>query len=478
MSDGILTLLLFGSMLLVVLSGLPITFALGGLAVVFILFLEGPTFLTSIVMNTYAGSTSYLLVAVPLFIFMSSMLEKSGIADDLFEVIQRWVGGLRGGLAVGTVIMSIALAAMVGISAASTAILGLIALPAMLKRGYDKEIALGSIQAGGALGVLIPPSVLMIIIALFGQLSVGRLFIGGIIPGLLLGSLFIIYILVRCTIQPHLGPSIPPAERANWTQRISYSLLLILPVGLILGVMACIFGGIATVTEAAAVGALCSILIPVLYTILGWIFRVAGRNYNRQASVSESASVKAMYNHFLKISEVLSNRFSWQKFKEACYGTLRISCMIMWIIIGAKCFTSVYMLIGAQNIIHDVLIAVPGGAWATLIVMLVILIVMGCFLDPGAITMVTIPIFIPMVDALGFDTLWFGILFVIIMEMGYLTPPFGMNLFVMKGVVPEGITMGDIYRSITPFVALQAVGLIIIMLFPQLATWLPSLMFD
>jgi len=291
MSDQILTLILFGSMMLVVLSGLPVAFALGGIAVVFILVLEGHHFLGSVVMNTYGGMTNYLLVAVPLFVFMSSMLEKSNLADDFFDAIQRWVGGLRGGLAVGTVLMSVALAAMVGISAASTAILGLVALPAMLKRGYNKEIALGSVQAGGALGVLIPPSVLMIILALFGQLSVGQLFIGGIIPGIVLGSLFILYIVVRCRLQPHLGPAVPPEERANWRQRFASLRIIIFPILLIMAVMGTIFAGIATVTEAAGVGALGSILIAAVY-----------------------------------------RRLTWQRFKEACYGTLRVSCMIMWII--------------------------------------------------------------------------------------------------------------------------------------------------
>ncbi len=436
MSSEVLTILLFGSMLLVVMSGLPVAFALGGLAVVFILALEGPGFLPTVVMNTYGAMTDYMLVAVPLFVFMSSMLERAGLAEDFFDAVQRWVGGLRGGLAVGTVLMSVALAAMVGISAASTAILGLIALPAMLKRGYDRRIALGSIQAGGALGVLIPPSVLMIILALFGELSVGRLFIGGVIPGLILGSLFIAYVVVRCTLQPQLGPAVPEEERANWRMRVASVRVVIFPVVLIGLVMGTIFTGVATVTEAAGVGAVGSVVIAAVY-----------------------------------------RRLSWRGFKEACYATLRVSCMIMWIVIGAKAFTSVYMLIGAQQLIMDGLTGIPGGGWATIIVMVLILLVMGCFLDPGAITMITIPIFIPIVTALGFDPLWFAILFVIIMEMGYLTPPFGMNLFVMKGVAPEGITMGDIYRSIVPFVGLQILGLIIIMLLPQLATWLPGLMF-
>jgi len=435
MSDQVLTIALLLSMLAVVFTGLPVAFALGGLAVIFILVLEGPGFLLTTVMNAYGGATNYLLVAIPLFVFMSSMLERAGLAEDFFDAVQKWVGGLRGGLAVGTLMMSVALAAMVGISAASTAILGLIALPAMLKRGYDKRISLGSIQAGGALGVLIPPSVLMIILGLFGELSVGRLFIGGVIPGILLGSLFIVYVLIRCTLQPSLGPSLPKEDRAGWRERLSSLRVLVFPVALILLVMGTIFAGVATVTEAAAVGAFGSVIVALVY-----------------------------------------RRLNWQRFKEACYATLKVSGMIMWIIIGAKLFTSVYMLIGAQSLIGDALTAVPGGAWATVVVMEVILIILGCFLDPGAITMISIPIFIPIVKSLGFDPLWFGIIFVIIMEMGYLTPPFGMNLFVMKGVAPEGVSMGDIYRSIVPFVMLQLLGLIIIMLFPALALWLPGLM--
>jgi tripartite ATP-independent transporter DctM subunit len=435
MSDGVLTALLFGSMLVVVVSGLPVAFALGGLAVLFTLTLWGPDSLLLPVMNTYGQMTNYLLIAVPLFIFMSSMLERTGLADDFFDAVQNWVGGLRGGLAIGTVIMSVALAAMVGISAASTAILGLIALPAMLKRNYNKEIALGSIQAGGALGVLIPPSVLMIILGLFGEISIGKLFIGGIIPGLILGALFVLYIVIRCRLQPHLGPAVPPEERADWKQKLISLRMVFLPLALVMLVMGTIFAGIATVTEAAGMGALGSILVAAL-----------------------------------------TRRLTWQNFKEACYGTLKISAMIMWIVFGAILFKAVYHGIGAPGIVEDILTGVSGGHWMPIIVMVFILILLGCFLDPGAITMITIPLFIPIVESLGFNPLWFGIVFVIIMEMGYLTPPFGMNLFVMKGVAPEGITMGDIYRSIIPFVLLQVVGLIFIMAFPQLALWLPELM--
>lgn len=437
MSDGALTAILFGSMLLLVFAGLPIAFALGGLAVVFLLVLSGPDALLSVVMNTFGSMTNYLLVAVPLFVFMSSILERTGIAEEFFDAVQNWVGGLRGGLAIGTVIVSMVLAAMVGISVASTAILGLVALPAMLKRNYNKEIALGSIQAGGALGVLIPPSVLMIILGLFGQISVGKLFVAGILPGVILGSLFILYIAIRCWLQPHLGPSVPPEERADWRQRLVSLRAVIWPLLLVLTVMGTIFAGVATVTEAASMGALGSVVIAAA-----------------------------------------TRRLSWQNFKEATHGTLRISAMIMWIVFGAAVFTAVYHLIGAPGIVEDILTGVPGGSWIPVALMILILIVLGCFLDPGAITMITIPIFIPIVVSLGFEPLWFGILFVITMEMGYLTPPFGMNLFVMKGVVPPGITMGDIYRSIIPFVLLQFAGLMVIVAFPQLALWLPSLMFE
>jgi len=433
MSPVELTLLLFGSLLLVLALGLPLSFVLGGLTVIFSYFLWGPESLTNIAYKTYSYMNNFILIAIPMFIFMGAMLQKSGIAESMYNLMYHWMGRIKGGLAAGTVGICTLFAAMVGISGASTVTMGLVALPSMLKRNYDKNIAIGSIAAGGALGILIPPSVTMIILGLFAGLSIGKLFIGGIFPGLLLAALFIIYILVRARFQPHLGPVIPVEERGNLRENLLMTRSLILPILLVIGVMGSIFTGAATPTEAAAVGAFGSIIC-------------------------------AAFNRHL----------NWKNFFDSCITTLKLSCMIMWIVFGAAAFTSLYAAVNATDLISDVLLSMPGGAWGALIATQFIFFVLGMFLDPGAIVMLCTPIFFPLIKELGFDPLWFGVLFVVNMEMSYLTPPFGFNLFYMKAVVPEGVTMSDIYRSIIFFVLLQAVGLGLIMAFPQIVLWLPN----
>jgi tripartite ATP-independent transporter DctM subunit len=435
MSPAALTGILFGSMLLLVASGLPIAFALGGLAVLFTLILWGSSGFYSVVLNTFGVMTNYLLVAIPMFVFMSVMLEKGGIAEDLFSAVRKWMGGIRGGLAVGTVVIAVILAAMMGISAAATAVLGLIALPTMLRFGYKKEISVGSIQAGAALAMLIPPSALMIILGLFGTMSPGQLFIAGILPGVVLASLFIAYILIRSWLQPDLGPGLPREERATLKEKFISLRSLVLPIMLIALVLGSIFFGVTTVTEASGMGAFGSIIVAAVY-----------------------------------------RRLNWNMLREVCLQTLRVSAMIMWIVFAATAFTAVYNGIGGPGFIGDLMTGIPGGRWVTLIVMQVIILLLGCFLDSGAIALITIPIFLPIAESLGFNPIWFGILFVMNCEMGLLTPPFGINLFVMRSVAPATVTTGDIYRSIIPFVGLQALGLALVMIFPQIALWLPGVM--
>jgi len=435
MSSGLATALLFGSMVVVLMTGLPLVFVLGGVAVVFTYFLWGPSALYMIATRTFGGMSAFILVATPMFIFMANMLERSGVADDLYNAMHQWVGGLRGGLAMGTVLICVLFAAMAGISGAATVSMGLIALPAMLKRGYDKSIAVGCIMGGGALGILIPPSVTMIFLALIAEQSVGQLFMGGVFPGLLLATLFIIYIAIRCLFQPHLGPPLPREERAPLREKLIGIRALIIPGILVFMVLGTIFLGIATPTEAAAIGALGSIISAAVY-----------------------------------------QRLKWPMFKEACYKTFSLTVMVTWIYYGALCFTSLYVAIGAIDLVESILLAVPGGRWGVIITIQLILLLLGCFLDPTAIIMVTVPIFGPIVASLGFDLVWFGVLFVINMEMAYLTPPFGFNLFFMRGVAPKEVIMGDIYRSVAPFVLLQLVGLILVMIFPKIILWLPSLM--
>lgn len=429
-----LTVILFGSLIVLLLSGLRLVFAIGGVATFFIIVLWGPHALPILANRTYMAMDMFLLVAVPMFIFMGAMLQRCGIAEDMYELMYHWMSGLRGGLAAGTVIICTMFAAMVGISGAATTSMGLIALPSMLKRGYKKDIALGCISAGGSLGILIPPSVLMIILALTSRLSLGQLFIAGILPGLLLSSLFVGYILIRCYFQKDLGPAVPPEERLSRAQRLKLLVALVLPVGLIFAVMGSMFFGLATPSEASAIGALGAI-----------------------------------------VSAVIKRSFTWENFTSALFITLRLSAMVIWIVFAASAFTALYAVTGASSLVAD-LITAGGNPWVAIITMQLILLVLGMFFDPSGIVLLTAPIFFPIVMSLGFDPLWFAILFVINMELAFLTPPFGFNLFYMKAVVPPGVTMMDIYRSATPFVLLMILGLIICMIFPGIITWLPSLM--
>ena len=435
LSPLMLTIILFGSLVIALAAGLPLVFALGGVATLFIIFLWGTDALAVVAVRTYMAMGMFMLVAVPMFIFMGAMLQKAGIADDMYNMMYHWMGALRGGLAAGTVLICTIFAAMVGISGAATVSMGLLALPSMLKRGYNKDIAIGSISAGGALGILIPPSVLMIILALFARLSVGKLFIGGVFPGLLLSGLFITYILIRSFFQIDLAPGVPKSELLPWRRKFLLIPSLILPLSLILLVMGSIFMGFATPSEASAIGAFGAI-----------------------------------------VCTLIKRRLNWSNMIDALFTTMRLSAMVIWIVFAASVFTSLYAVTGAVDLMSDLLLSVPGGRWGALITMQLMFFVLGMFFDPTGIVMLTTPIFFPVVILLGFDPIWFGILFVVNMEMGFLTPPFGFNLFYMKGVVPPGITMGDIYKSVIPFVGLQAIGLIIIMIFPQIATWLPSMM--
>lgn len=436
MSIELITILLFGTMALFILLGLPVAFAIGGTAIIFGLALWGPTSTQFVAIKAITQMRTIILIAVPLFIFMATILEGSGIADDLYTMMHRWMGPLRGGLAMGTVFICTLFAAMSGISGAGTVTMGIVALPNMLKRGYDKNIAMGCIMAGGALGVLIPPSVIMIVYGLFAQQSVGRLFAGGILPGLILSSLFVLYIGIRCYINPKLGPALPPEERATLRLKLVSLQAIILPLLLVVGVLGSIFMGMATPTEASAVGAFGAVICAGIY-----------------------------------------RRLRWSLIFDAAKRTLRTTAMIMWIILASSIFVAVYQGLGAAQLIEDLLMSAQVSKWVVLAMMQIILFILGCFIDPIGILMMTTPVFLPVITFLGFDPLWYGIVFVVNMEMAYLTPPFGSNLFYMKGVVPPDITMLDIYRSVGPFVLLQAIGLFIVIIFPKVATFIPSLLF-
>jgi tripartite ATP-independent transporter DctM subunit len=435
MSIELITILLFGALIFFLILGLPLAFVLGGVGVVGCYFLWGSKGLFVAAAQAYGAMGKFTLLAIPLFVFMAMILERAGVADDLYTMMHRWMGPLRGGLAIGTVLICTIFAAMAGISGAATVSMGVIALPAMLKRNYDKVIAMGCISGGGALGILIPPSVPMILYATLTGESVGGLFAGGVFPGLLLALLFILYIGIRCFLQPSLGPALPPEERASWEEKIASLKAVVLPSLLIFLVLGSIYAGVCTPTESATLG------------VLGAVFSAA-----------------------------VYRRLTWSLIKEACYRTANLTAMIIWILIGAYCFTSVYTGTGAHELMENLLLAIPGGRYVVLFTMQVIFFILGCILDPAGIIMICTPVFVPVIKSLGFDPLWFGVLFIMNMEMGYLTPPFGFNLFYMKAIAPKGITMEDIYRSIVPFVFLQGIGLIVVILFPEIALWLPRQM--
>lgn len=436
MSIELITILLFGSMIVLLALGLPVAFALGGVGVVFTVLLWGVGGLITVPLKTLSLMQSVVLTAIPFFVFMGFILERSGIADNLFEMMNKWVGGMRGGLGIATVAVCTAFAAMTGISGAATVTMSIIALPAMLKRGYSKTIAIGSILAGGALGVLVPPSVLMIIYAWLSGASIGRLFAAGVFPGLLMALIFMSYIGIRAALQPGIAPAVPVEERVNFKLKLSSLKATLPPIILVLAVLGTMFAGIATPTEAAAFGAFGAVIIGVV-----------------------------------------QRKIHWPELRDASKQTLRTTGLLMWIVLGASFFVTVYIAVGAKDLVLNLVANLPVSPWVVLLLMQVTLLIMGFFLETTGIAMITIPVFVPIIQALGFDPIWFGILFIINMEMGFLTPPFGINLFYMKGVVPKDVTLGDIYRSVTPFVILQLVGLIIVMAFPQIALWLPNLIF-
>ena len=435
MSIEIITVLLFGALILFLALGLPLAFVLGGVGVVGSYLLWGDRGLYLITTQAYASMGKFTLLAIPLFIFMAMILERAGVADDLYTLMHRWMGPVPGGLAIGTVIICTIFAAMSGISGAATVSMGIIALPAMLSRGYDKTIAMGCISGGGALGILIPPSVPMILYATLTGVSIGGLFAGGILPGLLLAALFILYIGIRCYFQPNLGPPLPVEERVSWREKMISLRAVLLPIMIIIMVLGSIYAGVCTATEASALGCVGAIISAVVY-----------------------------------------RKLNWTLIKESCFRTAALTALIIWILIGAYGFTAVYTGTGAHVLMEHIMLSIPGGRWAILITMQIIFFILGCILDPVGIIMICTPVFVPVITALGFDPLWFGVLFIMNMEMGYLTPPFGFNLFYMKAIVPKGITMTDIYRSIVPFVILQGIGLMIVIIFPEIALWLPKLM--
>ena len=440
-----LSIVMFLALLVLLALGLPLAFVTGSLGVVFI-YLVGDQFMLNIIpTRIFPLMTNYQLSAIPLFIFMASMLERAGLIDEMFDVIYKWLGGISGGLAAATILASTILAAMVGVIGAAVVTMGLIALPAMLKRRYDPKIALGSIMAGGTLGILIPPSILAIIYAVVAQQSVGELYVGSVIPGLMLSGLYIAYVSTRTAMDPAKGPPLPISERVDWPTKLKLLARMLAPVTLIVIVLGVIFSGAATPVEAAAIGSFGAMVVAALHGQLTWI-------HVRDAAVS----------------------------------TMKASAMVLWIIFGATIFVGFYILRGGQDFVSELILGTGLGPYGILVLMMVILVFLGMFLDWVGILLLAVPIFIPIVGGLAFDgmfglagvppedtALWFGVLYLVNMQMSFLSPPFGYALFYLRGVAPKEIPTGTIFLSALPFLALQVLGLTVCVLFPEIVLWLP-----
>jgi len=444
-----LTVLMFGSLAILLMAGLPLAFVTGGLACVFLFIFGDAQMLNILPSRIFPLMTDYQLSAIPLFIFMASMLERAGIIEELYDMVYKILGGLRGGLAISTIIASTLLAAMCGVIGATEVTMGMIALPAMVRRGYHSTIACGSILAGGTLGILIPPSILAILFAVVAQQSVGELFIGAVVPGLILAGLYILYIAIITFFKPQLGPALPIDERINTREKIRLLRNMAAPISLVVLVLGIIFAGIATPVEAAGVGTFGAIVVASMH-----------------------------------------RRMNWENLRAAAMTTLRVTGMVLWIIFGATLFVGFYVVNGGQEFVNEAIISTGLGPYGILVLMMVILVVLGMFLDWVGILLLAVPIFVPLMNSLSFDgvfglpgvppdelALWFGVVYMVNMQMSFLSPPFGYALFYLKSVAPPEITMAQIYRSSIPFLFLQATGLAICVIFPDAVLWLPRLVY-
>jgi tripartite ATP-independent transporter DctM subunit len=432
MSLELITALYFIVLFTVLFMGLPVAFGLGGTAVLFAMIVE-PRALMAVPSAFYSTPWNTILVTVPLFLFMGSLIRFSGIAEAAYDAVYKLIGHIHGGLAIGTVKVCTIFAAVTGITPPATITMAQIAYPSMMKYGYDRSIAIGAIAAGGALGALIPPSVPFIFYGLLAKVSIGDLFLAGVVPGFMLAAFYGIYIAIRCKLQPEVGPALPADKRFTAGEK-ARAVINIWPFAvLIFIVLGVIWGGVATPAEAAAFGATGAFLINLVY-----------------------------------------GRLNWYVLKESLATTVKLTGMGLWILIGATIFLNIFNTLGSQDLLTQMVLGMPGGTNGILLMMVIIIIVLGMVMDDWAIIMLCTPLFVPILDQLGVDKLWFGALFIVNIQIAYLTPPFGFVLFWLKGVLPKEVSMGDIYGSVGPFVLLQLLGLALIFLFPEIAVWLPQ----
>ena len=441
MSAEWISILMFGSLFTAIFLGHPLAFSLGGLATLFgLLFWGGDV---SSILQIFSNTTmrvmsDYVLVAVPLFIFMAQMLDSSGVAESLFQALYVVLGPIRGGLALAVIIVCTIFAASAGVVGATEVAVGLLAAPALMKRGYDIPLTAGSICAGGTLGIIIPPSIMLVFYGSLSNLSVGQLFTAAMAPGLLLAGLYMVFIAVRCGVNPKLGPPMPVEERTHTLQQKVQMVLvgLVPPVFLIIIVLGSILFAIATPTEAAGIGCGGSIILALFY-----------------------------------------KKLTWQSVISACYATMRTTAMIMALALGGNAFQSIFMGLGGGDVISEILLTLEVSPFVILYIMMGCVFILGMFIDWIGILLIVVPIFMPIAVDLEFHPIWFATLICVNLQMAFLTPPFGYSMFYLKGIAPKEMTMIHIYKGVVPFICLQWVALILCVTFPDFVLWIPRMLF-
>lgn len=424
-------LILFASLLLFLSSGIPVAFGLGFLSLIAIFILWGSDGLIVLATTSYTTNVHFMLIAVPLFIFMGECIAVSGIGKNAFEMIDSWLGFLPGGIAVTSVGTCTVFGAVTGFSPATCAALGPVTIPEMLKRGYDKGFAVGAIATGAGIAIIIPPSTLMVLYGFLAEVSIGKLFLGGVIPGLVLSAVIISSIILRAILNPGLAPY---RKKSNWRERFRLSIYIAPFICLIMLVLGTIWGGVATPTEGAALGATGGLVLLALY-----------------------------------------RRLDWPTFKKILVSTVQVNCMVMFILIGATLFTSILAFTGFTAHLAEWATSLAVSKWLIFAFMMISIFFMGCVMDPGSILFITIPIFLPIIYKLGFDPIWFGIVILLNLEIATITPPVGLNLYVLKGIAPPEVSLDDIIRGSAPYWLIDAIALLIVVLNPGLVTWLPNL---
>lgn len=439
MSYEMIALTMFGGMLVMLLTGQRVFAAIGFVSSAAAMLLYGNGAIEMPFNAAFKLFNWYPMLTLPMFIYMGYILSESGIADDLYSMFHVWFGGLRGGLAVGTIGLMIVISAMNGLSVAGMAIGATIALPEMLRRGYDKVMITGVVQAGSSLGILVPPSVVLVLYGMIARQPVGRLWLAGAIPGLMMAGLFIVYIVIRCKLQPELAPTVSDEElNMPFKEKLKYLKAGIIPFLIFFFMTGLFIMGVTSLVESSAVGATAA-----------------------------------------TIAAIAKRRLTRKVMEETLRKSLGISCMFMWIILAALCFGAVFDGIGAVKAIESLFITQwELSPWEILIMMQLSYIVMGMFLDDTAMLVIVAPLYVPLVISLGFDPIWYGVLYTITCQIAYMTPPFGYNLFLMRAMAPPEISLTDIYRSIVPFVLVMTLALILIMVFPQIALWLPDFVYS